>query len=313
MNAHETSVPRNINEYLEQLRRALTGADAAMIQDALSDAEEHLRAECAARPGESEETVLRAIADSYGAPADVAAAYRETERTVQSALAMQRLPAASGGTDVRGPLRRFFSVVGDLRSWTTLVFMLLSLVTGVLYFTVVVTGLSISLGLSILIIGLPFFVAFIGLSRVLALAEGRLIEAMTGERMPRRPQPPAPGGWLQRIGAMLRDLRTWTTLAYQLLMLPLGISYFTLAVSFSTVGLGLIGGGGWEILRFFEPDLAPAIHWTGGVTPLSGVAGLMLAIAIMIGGAIILTLLMHMARLIGRFHGKLAKNLLVTA
>jgi hypothetical protein len=33
----------------------------------------------------------------------------------------------------------------------------------------------------------------------------------------------------------------------------------------------------------------------------------------MIGGAITLTMLMHLARLIGRSHGKLAKHLLVTA
>jgi uncharacterized membrane protein len=313
MNASETSVPRNIREYLSELRRALAGADPAMIQDALNDAEEHLRAECAARPGESEEAVLRAIADSYGAPTDVAAAYRETERTVQSALAMPRRPAAVEGHDGDRAVRRFFGVFGDIRSWTSLVFMLLSLVTGILYFTVAVTGIALSLGLSILIIGIPFFVAFIGLTRVLALVEGRLIEAMTGERMPRRTSPSATGGWILRIGAMLRDRRTWTTLAYQLLMLPLGIVYFVFAVTLAALGLGLLGGGGWEVLRFFEPDLAPAIHWAGGVTPLSGVPGLLLALAIMIGGAITLTMLMHLARLIGRSHGKLAKHLLVTA
>jgi hypothetical protein len=96
-------------------------------------------------------------------------------------------------------------------------------------------------------------------------------------------------------------------------MLPLGIVYFVLAVTLAALGLGLLGGGGWEVLRFFEPDLAPAIHWAGGVTPLSGVPGLLLALAIMIGGAITLTMLMHLARLIGRSHGKLAKHLLVTA
>ncbi|MFM7798045.1 MAG: HAAS signaling domain-containing protein, partial [Planctomycetota bacterium] len=73
MTADDT-MPRSIDDYLAQLRRALEGADRAMIQDALSDAEEHLRAECAARPGESEEAVLRAIAGSYGSPEDVAAA-----------------------------------------------------------------------------------------------------------------------------------------------------------------------------------------------------------------------------------------------
>lgn len=39
------NTPRTIAEYLEQLRAALAGADPALIQDALYDAEEHLRAE----------------------------------------------------------------------------------------------------------------------------------------------------------------------------------------------------------------------------------------------------------------------------
>ena len=35
--------------------------------------------------------------------------------------------------------------------------MLLTLATGIVYFTVVVAGLSLSVGLAVLIIGMPFF------------------------------------------------------------------------------------------------------------------------------------------------------------
>ena len=50
MSAH---APRSIDEYLKQLRAALEGQDPALIQDALYDAEEYLRAEVAAHPGKS--------------------------------------------------------------------------------------------------------------------------------------------------------------------------------------------------------------------------------------------------------------------
>ena len=43
------NAPRSIDEYLKQLRAALAGADPALIQDALYDAEEYLRAEVAAQ------------------------------------------------------------------------------------------------------------------------------------------------------------------------------------------------------------------------------------------------------------------------
>ena len=35
---------KSVEEYLDQLKNELNGSDAATIQDALSDAEEHLRA-----------------------------------------------------------------------------------------------------------------------------------------------------------------------------------------------------------------------------------------------------------------------------
>ena len=70
---------RSIDEYLKQLRSALADQDPALIQDALYDAEEYLRAEVASHPGRSEADVLELIASTYGAPEEVAAAYRDTE------------------------------------------------------------------------------------------------------------------------------------------------------------------------------------------------------------------------------------------
>ena len=225
------NAPRSIDEYLKQLRSALSGEDAALIQDALYDAEEYLRAEVAAHPDRSEADVLELIASTYGAPEEVAAAYRDTEAKVKAALKPPAPPAAAQA----GGLQRFFGVFMDVRAYTSLFYMLLTLATGIAYFTIVVTGLSLSVGFAILIIGIPFFLAFIGVTRVIALGEGRLLEAVTGERMPRRPvHPGPPASWLTRIADMLKDVRTWTTLLYLLIMLPLGIVYFTLAV----VGLG---------------------------------------------------------------------------
>src|SRR6185437_9367531 len=44
-NDMSTATPSSIAEYLDQLRSALGDADPALIQDALYDAEEHLRGE----------------------------------------------------------------------------------------------------------------------------------------------------------------------------------------------------------------------------------------------------------------------------
>src|SRR6202789_4615022 len=84
------SAPRSIDLYLKQLLEELAGADAALIQDALYDAEEYLRAEVAAHPDKSESDVLELIASTYGAPDEVASAYRDTEAKVKAAMTTPR-------------------------------------------------------------------------------------------------------------------------------------------------------------------------------------------------------------------------------
>jgi uncharacterized membrane protein len=66
----------SIQAYLEELRAALDGEDAAIIREALEDSEAHLRSEAAASPDRSESEILELIIASYGACEDVAAVYR---------------------------------------------------------------------------------------------------------------------------------------------------------------------------------------------------------------------------------------------
>jgi uncharacterized membrane protein len=299
---NERTAPRSIEQYLAALREALSGEDPALVQDALYDAEEYLRAEVAANPGRNEADTLELIASTYGAPEEVAAAYRTTEQQVRTALAPPPRKAP------RTLLGRFFGVYGDSRAWTALFFMLLSLVTGIFYFTVTVTGLSMSAGLIMLIIGIPFFLLFVGFTRVLALAEGRLVEGLLGQRMPRRPVYPSKGmPIIQRIKEMLVDRRTWTTMFYFLIMLPLGILYFMVAIIGITVSLGLVAGS-------IAGLLVEAGIGSGGIgldhgiqfVPSPAIAPLVIVL-----GVLLLTAVMHLVRGIGRAHGTLAKHLLV--
>ena len=167
-----TPLPTTIEQYLEQIRAALGAADPALIQDALYDAEEHLRAERAEHQDETEAAVLARVAGSYGSPEEVAAIYLDTEVTVARAL---RSPPPAPR---KGAIARFFGVAADPRTYGALFYMLLSLATGIFYFTWVVTGLSLSAGLFILIIGIPFLVLFLATVRVLSLVEGRIVETM---------------------------------------------------------------------------------------------------------------------------------------
>lgn len=293
-------LPTTIPEYLAHLRRALEGADPAMIQDALYDAEEYLRAELAEHPDRSEAEVIATVASSYGAPDEVADIYRDTEDKVQTAL---RPPVP---TPRRSPLGRFFGVAADPRAYASLFYMALSLATGIFYFTWIVAGLSLSLGLAVLIVGIPFVILFFGSVRILSLVEGRIVEVMLGERMPRRPPYSARGRTiLQRIGDMFTDPRTWSAMLYMVLMLPLGVAYFTVVACLGSASLGML---------LAPLSLLPGIElsvWLFGLD-LPHDAPWLLPI-VFLAGALLLFVTLHLARGVGRLHGLLAKHLLVKA
>lgn len=301
-------LPTNIPDYLEHLRRSLAGADPALVQDAMYDAEEYLRSEMAENPEKSEAEVIAQVASSYGAPDEVADIYRDTEVKVQTAL---RAPPPRQHRSVLG---KFFGVIAEPRTYAALFYMLLSMATGIFYFTWVVTGISLSLGLAVLIIGIPFAILFLGSTRMFSLLEGRIVEVMLGERMPRRPLYSSRGKpWMTRIGEMFSDPRTWTTLLYMVLMLPLGIIYFTLAVTLLSVSLSFIAApimvvvgyatvnmdyDGWQLLSMENGVFGTSLGYLG--LPLAFVAGILL-----------LFLTLHIARGIGYLHGQFAKHLLV--
>jgi len=292
------ALPRSVSEYLDQLRAALAGADPALVQDALYDAEEYLRSELAENPGMPEADVIASVAGSYGAPEEVAGIYRDTEVKVQTAL---RPPAPAPR---RSWLGQFFGVIAEPRTYGALFYMLLSLATGIFYFTWVVTGLSLSAGLAVLIIGVPFVVLYFGSIRVLSLVEGRIVETMLGERMPRRPLYSGRGKPLfERIKDLFTDPRSWSTQLYFLLMLPLGIAYFITAVVGLSVSLSLIAApillllGVTGMISLDGVQVVGAEPWTW---PLA-----------MLGGVALLFITLHIARAIGTLHGQLAKHLLV--
>jgi putative sensor protein len=298
--------PRTIDEYLAALRAELAGQDPALIQDALYDASEYLRAEVAAHHGTPEAEVLERVMSTYGRPEEIAVAYRDTELTVTQALH----PPASRRSSSPNPLDRFFAVYSDPRAYMSLFFMFLSLATGIVYFIFALTGLALSLGLAILIVGLPVFIAFLGIARVISLGEGRLLEAVSGERMPRRPaQLPPRGGLWGRIRTMLRDARTWTTVGYLHLMLPLGVVYFV----FATTALSL----GVSLLLVPLVGIAQRLEWWPwapqriAISPawLDTPAGWIVCIVF---GPLVLTGLLHVARTVVAAHARVAKALLVS-
>ena len=203
----------------------------------------------------------------------------------------------------------FFEVLASRRAYTTLLYLLLSLATGIFAFTYALTGLSLSLGLAILIIGIPVAVAFLAGTRLLSVAEVHLLKALVGGGAEEGPALiPHGEGWLGRLKALVSDRRTWTSLLYFVLHLPLGIAYFTLMVTLLSLGLGLLA---MPLARLFHFNSSFSLDLCGGAWILAhpGLAMFLCGLA----GLLLLPLTLHLGLRLGRFQVWLASHLLVRA
>jgi hypothetical protein len=289
-----------IEEYLDALKNEMKDADLALVQDAQADAREHLSLalantkESAAEISEAD--ALKKIIEEYGTPEETASAYKEVEKRTSPMLKQAIKP--------RSALGRFFGVYTDPRAWGALLYMLIAFVTGIFYFTWAVTGVSISIPFLIFIFGFPFALLFLLSVRGLALLEGRLVEALLGIRMPRRPLfSHADMKWFDRLKALLMDKATWLMLVYMLIQFVLGIAYFVSIVTVLSMSLAFMA---LPFIQLFTD--VPVFNWSDGPIYLPYWQLILLSIA----GFLTWTTFMHLARLVGQLHGKMAKWLLVT-
>ncbi len=290
---------RLIEDYLNAFREELKGSDRATIQDALSDAEDHLSSaldtELSENPDETQDEAARNIIIRYGEPEEVAEHYRNVEKYTT--------PALSSDKRTRRGLSAFCGIIADPSAWAALLYMILSLATGIVYFTWAVTGFSISASLIVLIIGVPlawlFFLSF----RAFAFIEGRIVETLLGVRMPRRAIFISKGkGWWGSIKGIFSTGSTWSSFIYLILMLPLGVLYFTVFITLIAVSLAMIATPIFELVLDIPVFDVPEVWWTP----------IWLMPFVVLGGALLFLSTLHLAKLTGKLQGKLARAMLVS-
>jgi uncharacterized membrane protein len=296
----EERIMKTVEEYLKELDYQLKNSDKATRRDALADAEDHLRSALweskEAQPEKDEEILLASLIEEYGTPEETALAYMDMEK---------RLITGNNQSlsNQRNGFIRFLSVVSDSRAWSSLLYGLLALPMGIIYFTWAVTGFSLSLSLMVLIFGIPLAVLFFLSFHGLAFIEGRLVETLLGERMPRRKVfIDSNQRWGDRLKRLFFQADSWLILLYLIIMLPLGILYFTLNITFFATSLGLFASPivlGILNEPFFVSGTREIWH-NGWTTAGSFIVGILLFL-----------ISLHMAKGLGYLQGKLAKAMLV--
>jgi len=176
-----------------------------------------------------------------------------------------------------------------------LIYLLLSLPLGILYFVILITGFSLGAGLAITLIGIPMLVAMIFVTYILGDLDRKMTSLLLGVNIAKPEARPANNDSARAIlVAQLKSLQFWKELGYLLLKMPLGVISFTIAIVLVAVSLAFIVAP--FILTYF-PD-AQMMLWQGFEIDtmqravVTSVAGLLL-------GVVSVALINGYARLMG--------------
>lgn len=143
------------------------------------------------------------------------------------------------------------------RTWTASLHLLADLPLGIIWFTTVVTLLSLSAGLLVTLVGIPLLALTLLFSRVISVSDRHRARLLLGVTTadPFRPLV-ADGSWWTRAKSLFSDPAGWKALVYGLLMLPWGVVTFTVTTVAWTVPLWLV--------------TFPAWGWAVAVRPITG-------------------------------------------
>jgi hypothetical protein len=173
-------------------------------------------------------------------------------------------PPADSNRLGSGALKRFIGAPFRTDTYANLLYLLCAFPLGVAYLVLVVTGFSIGIATSPLLVGIPILVAVIAGTAVLGALEAQLTSRLLGieTALPETLREENPDG-IRRIenGPIdtLLDLftapTTWTTLVLLLLKFVYGIVVFTILVSAAALTVGFVSAP----LVYDHPDVSYTI------------------------------------------------------
>jgi len=135
-------------------------------------------------------------------------------------------------------MKRLLAPLTEARTWAGSLYLLLDLPFGIAWFTILIVGLSVGVGLVVVaLVGLVILAATVFAGRLIGIVERARAKALLGLDVP----PPAarekPQGVWATMRVFLADQPGWKGVGYGLLMLPVGIANFTVVVTLWSVAL----------------------------------------------------------------------------
>jgi len=162
-----------------------------------------------------------------------------------------------------------------------LVYLLLALPLGILYFVILVTGYALGAGLIITLVGIPILVTMIFVTYLLGDLDRAMTSKLLGVKIAKPEAKPAKDDSARSIlVTQLRSLEFWKEFIYLLLKMPLGVIAFTVTIVLISLSLGLIAA---PFILTYVPE-AQMMLWHGFVVDtmqealVTSVVGLILGV-----------------------------------
>lgn len=125
----------------------------------------------------------------------------------------------------------FFDVIVKPQTWRNVGYLLLAFPLGILYFTFLVTGLSLGFGLFITLLGIPILVGVLAAAYGMGEFERTTTNVLLDQSTLPSHRLAVSGGLWPKVKALIGSSETWKRVAYLFLDFPFGIIGFTLVTT----------------------------------------------------------------------------------
>jgi len=198
---------------------------------------------------------------------------------------------------------KIFGVYIDPKTYGGILYQLLALPLGIVYFTLLVTGFALGIPLILIWIGIPILLLVMGMAWGLTAFERVSAIGLLGVKVPpmSRPGDPNASIW-KRFISYLSNPVTWKGLVHLLIKLPIGIGSFTAVVTLLTIPLAMI----FSPMVLFIPNVHINLtFWRIDTLPE--------VVAMMAIGFVMLTISLHVLKFFSYLLGELARVMLGNA
>jgi len=202
---------------------------------------------------------------------------------------------------------RFFGVVVSGQAYLNLLYLLAAFPLGVLYFVLLVSGLSAGIALSIIWVGIPILLLVGVLWWALASLERLVAIHWLKEDVPAMSHPSIEGAdvWT-RLKEHLANPVTWKSLLYLFMKFPLGIAAFVVLVTLISLTLGFLT---LPFMYEFLPEFQAGVFLGSGQAAWR-VDSLKDALLVALIGLMLWPVTLHITNGLAWVHAKFAKLML---